>query len=171
MTARGTTRRWCSSSRTCTGSTTRATPSSRSSSRRSPAAGSSWSPPTGGSTTTRGARPTAPADQPRALGPGETEDLLGELLGHDSSLDGLAALIETRTGGNPFFIEEVVQTLVEKGQLTGGRGEYRLGSSWPTLDLPPQCRRDWRRASTVPARVKSLVQTMAVIGLEISEPC
>ena len=43
-----------------------------------------------------------------------------------ASLDGLAELIHERTGGNPFFIEEVVRELVEAGNLEGGRGAYRL---------------------------------------------
>jgi len=47
--------------------------------------------------------------------------MLADLLGADPSLDGLAELIRERTQGNPFFIEEVVQTLVEAGNLDGER--------------------------------------------------
>jgi predicted ATPase len=42
------------------------------------------------------------------------------------SLDGLAELVHERTGGNPFFIEEVVRELVEAGYLVGERGAYQL---------------------------------------------
>ena len=49
------------------------------------------------------------------LGPDSTEELLADLAGDDPSLDGLAELIHERTGGNPFFIEEVVRELVEAG--------------------------------------------------------
>jgi class 3 adenylate cyclase/tetratricopeptide (TPR) repeat protein len=105
------------------------------------------------------------------LGPAETEDLLLELLGKDVSLDGLASLVETRTGGNPFFIEEVVQALVEKGQLTGDRGEYRLVTEVADLVLPATVQAGLAaRIDRLPAQVKTLVQTMAVIGLEIPEP-
>src|SRR5262249_11539050 len=31
-----------------------------------------------------------------------------------------------RTGGNPLFVEEVVQALVETGSLVGASGAYRL---------------------------------------------
>ncbi len=49
------------------------------------------------------------------LGPESTNELLGDLAGEDPSLDGLADLVHERTGGNPFFIEEVVRELVEAG--------------------------------------------------------
>src|SRR5204862_1305663 len=38
------------------------------------------------------------------LGPDAMEEMLGDLLGADPSLDGLAELIQERTGGNPFYI-------------------------------------------------------------------
>ena len=60
------------------------------------------------------------------LGPESTKELLADLAGADPSLDGLAELIHERTGGNPFFIEEVVRELVEAGYLEGERGAYRL---------------------------------------------
>ena len=47
--------------------------------------------------------------------------LLHELLGPDASLDGLAELISERTGGNPFYVEEVVRELAESGTLAGER--------------------------------------------------
>src|SRR5262249_27045157 len=45
------------------------------------------------------------------LRPEEIADLLGDLLGSDPSLGHLRELIRERTGGNPFFIEEVYQSL------------------------------------------------------------
>ncbi len=60
------------------------------------------------------------------LGPESTRELLADLAGGDPSIDGLAELIHERTGGNPFFIEEVVRELVEAGNLEGERGAYRL---------------------------------------------
>ena len=67
-----------------------------------------------------------------------TDDLLIGLLGSDPSLAGLTALIEARTRGNPFFIEEVVQALVETGHITGSRGQYRLASELHAL-VPRRC--------------------------------
>src|SRR5437899_8301907 len=69
----------------------------------------------------------------RPLGAEATDELLRELLGTDPSLAGLPAQIRTRTGGNPFFIEEVVRALDETGGLVGQRGAYRLGRPVETI--------------------------------------
>lgn len=109
-----------------------------------------------------------------SLGPldGEaTDDLLTGLLGGDRSLDGLAALIEARAGGNPFFIEEIVLALAEHGHLTGARGQYRLAAELDVVVLPPTVQAGLAaRIDRLPAREKSLVQTMSVIGNEIPAP-
>src|SRR5262249_6029534 len=60
------------------------------------------------------------------LGADSTNELLAALAGDDPSLDGLAELVHERTGGNPFFIEEVIRELVEAGYLVGERGNYHL---------------------------------------------
>src|SRR5262249_51799934 len=59
------------------------------------------------------------------LGEAASRELLRDLLGTDGSLEELADRIRERTGGNPFFTEEVVQALVASGRLVGARGAYR----------------------------------------------
>src|SRR5262249_42191059 len=71
------------------------------------------------------------------LGPSAMRELLDDLLGRDPSLRGLAELVEERTGGNPFYMEEIVQSLVEGGSLQGARGAYRLVGSVTELRVPP----------------------------------
>ena len=56
-------------------------------------------------------------------------------------------LIE-RTEGNPFFLEESVQTLVETRVLIGERGAYRLARTPEASRSPPPRRRSSPRAST-----------------------
>src|SRR2546426_1545021 len=48
--------------------------------------------------------------------------LLDRLVGCDLTTAGLKAVLIERTGGNPFFLEESVRTLVETGVLSGDRG-------------------------------------------------
>ena len=58
------------------------------------------------------------------LGDSDTATLLGELLGSDPSVGELAAIIADRAAGNPFFAEEMVRELVQRGVLDGDRGGY-----------------------------------------------
>src|SRR5262249_32313600 len=60
------------------------------------------------------------------LGTAEAQELLRALLGDDRALQPLTQLILAKTEGNPFFMEEVVQTLVEEQVLAGEHGHYRL---------------------------------------------
>src|SRR4029450_3272094 len=59
------------------------------------------------------------------LPPETAGELLDALLGPDASLAPLKALLATKTGGNPLFLEESVRTLVETKALLGGRGTCR----------------------------------------------
>jgi predicted ATPase len=70
------------------------------------------------------------------LSPEAIVELLADLLGTDSSLRRLTELIRERTGGNPFFIEEIVQSLVETGVVAGARGAYRLVTPVEEVGLP-----------------------------------
>jgi class 3 adenylate cyclase len=75
----------------------------------------------------RGALSRVPGAQSIALAPlddSETAALVAELLGPDSSVGGLATRIAERAAGNPFFAEEMVRELAERGVLRGNRGAY-----------------------------------------------
>jgi len=58
------------------------------------------------------------------LGDSDTATLIGELLGSDPSVDELAAALAERAAGNPFFAEEMVRELAQRGVLAGARGGY-----------------------------------------------
>jgi predicted ATPase len=51
------------------------------------------------------------------LGVENASAMLAALLGEGAELDALRRLVAERTGGNPFFIEEMVQALFEQGIL------------------------------------------------------
>jgi hypothetical protein len=75
----------------------------------------------------RGALSRMPGAQSIALAPlsdSETAALVTELLGPDSSVGGLATMIAERAAGNPFFAEEMVRELADRGVLRGNRGAY-----------------------------------------------
>jgi hypothetical protein len=105
------------------------------------------------------------------LGPEATAELLRDLLGTDPSLATLAGPIRERTGGNPFFIEEMVQALAETGSLEGAKGAYRLVRSAAKLGLPSTVQAVLAaRIDRLAEREKGVLQTAAVIGREFTEP-
>jgi adenylate cyclase len=104
------------------------------------------------------------------LGPEAISALLRGLLGEHPSVTGLRGLVHARTRGNPFFIEEVVQSLVESGQLAGARGAYRLTTPLDALEVPASVQAVLAaRIDRLPEREKQLLQTAAVIGATFSE--
>src|SRR5262249_48505973 len=105
------------------------------------------------------------------LGPEAINELFADLLGSDPSLRRLHELIQDRTGGNPFFVEEIVQSLVETGALVGTRGAYRLGKSAEGVGVPGTVQSVLAaRIDRLPDREKRVLQTASVIGEKFSEP-
>ena len=105
------------------------------------------------------------------LGSDAIRALLADLLGKDPSTQGLAEDIHARTGGNPFFIEEVVQGLIESRHLEGTHGAYRLVTPIERLDVPPSVQALLAsRIDRLAEREKQVLQTAAVIGKEFDEP-
>ena len=98
-------------------------------------------------------------------------DLLANLLGSDPSIGALTRPIHARTSGNPFFIEEVAQNLLETGHLEGDRGNYRLVTPLERLEVPPNVKSVLAaRIDRLAEREKRLLQTASVIGKDFPEP-
>jgi predicted ATPase len=98
-----------------------------------------------------GALTRVPGAQTIVLGPlsdSDTAALLGELLGSDPSVGELAAIIADRAAGNPFFVEEMVRELVQRGVLAGEHGCYVCRALVAEVGGRPRCRRPSTPAST-----------------------
>jgi tetratricopeptide (TPR) repeat protein len=94
--------------------------------------------------------------------------LLEALLGADASLEPLKTLLIERTAGNPFFLEESVRTLVEMQVLAGEPGVYRLAQALPTIQVSATVQAVLAaRIDRLPPEAKHLLQTAAVIGMEV----
>jgi class 3 adenylate cyclase/tetratricopeptide (TPR) repeat protein len=101
------------------------------------------------------------------LAPVVVASLLAELLGADPSLDGLAELIASRTGGNPFFLEEVVRDLAETGVLAGEQGGYRLAGEVTHVTIPDTVQAVLAaRIDRLGQKAKDVMAAAAVIGRE-----
>ncbi len=92
-------------------------------------------------------------------------ELLGGLLGVDLSMAPLVSFVLERTGGNPFFVEEVVRGLIEDGTLAGSRGNYRLTRSLHEIRVPPSVQAVLAaRIDRLSVKQKAVLETASVIG-------
>ena len=117
----------------------------------------------------RGALSQVPGAQSIALAPlsdSETTALVSGLLGPDRSVGALATKIAERAAGNPFFAEEMVRDLAERGVLTGARGRYACQVDHADAAVPATLQ------ATIAARIdrlglaaKQTLHAAAVIGL------
>ena len=120
----------------------------------------------------RGALTRVPGAQSIALGPlsdSETAALVTELLGSDSSVGGLATMIVEGAAGNPFFVEEMVRDLAERGVLRGNRSAYVSTVDAAEVSVPATVQ------ATIAARIdrlapaaKRTLSAAAVIGSKFS---
>jgi class 3 adenylate cyclase/tetratricopeptide (TPR) repeat protein len=104
------------------------------------------------------------------LGTEAIGELFADLLGTDTSLQGLRDLIRHRSGGNPFFIEETVLSLAETGALVGTRGAYRLATPTEEIGVPVSVQSVLAaRIDRLPEMEKQVLQTASVIGQTFPE--
>ena len=102
------------------------------------------------------------------LPPASAEEVLQALLGNDPSLTPLKPFLIVRTEGNPFFLEESVRALEETEILVGERGAYRLANAIQSLQVPATVQAVLAaRIDRLPPEEKRLLQTAAVIGMEV----
>ena len=105
------------------------------------------------------------------LAPAAAQEFIDGLVGCDSSLATLPEDLQARTGGNPFFIEEVVRSLVEDGTLAGEPGAYRLSRPLAEARVPETVHAVLAaRIDRLAASDKQVLGTAAVIGRNFAVP-
>jgi class 3 adenylate cyclase/tetratricopeptide (TPR) repeat protein len=104
------------------------------------------------------------------LEPVEAQSILRENFGNDPSLALLSRNIIERAHGNPFFLEELMGALEERGDFEGTKGAYRLKGGVDTIPLPMTVQ------AVVAARIdrldenaKRVLEIASVVGREISQ--
>ena len=105
------------------------------------------------------------------LPPAQAAILVQEHFGNDSSLALLSRNIIERAQGNPFFLEELINALVERGDFEGEKGAYRLKGGIDAIPLPSTVQ------AVIAARIdrleesaKKVLEIASVVGREISIP-
>jgi len=101
------------------------------------------------------------------LGKENADEMLTAMVGDAVEIRSLKQLIIERTQGNPFFMEETVQVLLDEGALVYDGATARLTKPLGDLKIPPTVQ------AILAARIdrlgkdeKDLLQTLAVIGKE-----
>ena len=96
------------------------------------------------------------------------QELLQELLGDDAGLAPLKPRLIEWTEGNPFFLEESIQTLVETRVLVGAPGAYQLARAVPSIQVPATVQAVLAaRIDRLTREGKAILQSAAVIGRDV----
>ncbi|HET8653952.1 MAG TPA: tetratricopeptide repeat protein [Longimicrobiaceae bacterium] len=81
----------------------------------------------------------------------------------------LAMLLHERTGGNPFFLEEICQALMEEGALRVEEGRVALAGAPESLDLPDTVQAVIRtRLDRLDRDARHTLRVASVVGREFS---
>ena len=101
------------------------------------------------------------------LGKENADEMLTALVGDDADVRPLKRLIIERTEGNPFFMEETVQVLLDEGALVRDGATARLTKPLGELKIPPTVQAILAaRIDRLPSAEKDLLQALAVMGKE-----
>src|SRR5215472_6339891 len=100
------------------------------------------------------------------LGAESADEMLSALLGDSPDLASVKKLIIERTEGNPFFMEEMYQAMLEDGVIARN-GAVRLVKPLKSARIPTTVQGVLAaRIDRLPADAKQLLQTLSVIGRE-----
>jgi len=103
------------------------------------------------------------------LPPSQAAILLQDHFGDDPSLALLSRNIIERAQGNPFFLEELVNALVERGDFEGEKGAYRLKGGIDSIPLPSTVQAVIAaRIDRLEENAKKILEIASVVGREIS---
>src|SRR6202012_5171018 len=116
----------------------------------------------------QGALSRATGAQTVALAPlsdSETAALISGLLGADASNGALGEKIAERAAGNPFFAEEMVRDLAERGVLRGQPGAYVSAAEVGEVNVPITLQATIAaRIDRLDAKAKRTLSAAAVLG-------
>ena len=99
------------------------------------------------------------------LSTGASQTLIAQLLGGFSLPESLAADIVDKSDGNPFFLEEVLRSLIEGGTLTSEGGTWRVSAPATASAVPDTIQGVLlSRIDRLAEELKVLLQKASVIG-------
>ena len=121
----------------------------------------------------RGVLTQTPGSHTISLSPlshSQTAVLAGEMLGPHQSVKTLVRQVAERAVGNPFFAEEIVRDLIERGVLHGNWSCYVSGGDVAEVSVPATVQAIIAaRIDRLGGRAKHTLNAAAVIGLRFDE--
>ena len=106
-----------------------------------------------------------------SLGPVSSGQIIRSVLGADRVAEPLAARLHERSGGNPFFLEEVCRKLLEEGAVRVDGGDAHVADTLDGLHLPDSVQAVIRaRLDRLDRDARDLLRRASVIGREFSAP-
>src|SRR5215475_10849923 len=104
------------------------------------------------------------------LGKESADEMLNALLGNDEGVAPLKRFIAEKSEGNPLFMEEIYQALIEEGVLVRN-GAVKITRPLNALKIPTTVQAILAsRIDRLPAAEKELLQTLAAIGMTFPFP-
>lgn len=95
----------------------------------------------------------------------QTEELLANLLGQHALPPELLQLIVDKAGGNPFFVEELIRSLIDAGQIVRTDGRWRPARDAASVMLPDTLRGVLRaRIDRLSEPNQHVLQMASVVG-------
>ncbi len=99
------------------------------------------------------------------LSPSETEDMMGSMLDTQTLPRDLCRLIRNRAEGNPFYLEEILNALVDSNTLTFENDRWQLNRAFKETDIPSTIHGVIAsRMDQLSPEDKRILQEAAVIG-------
>ncbi len=99
------------------------------------------------------------------LTPSETEDMMESMLDTDSLPEDLCRLIRKRAEGNPFYLEEILNALVDSKALAFKDGRWQMNRAFKETDIPSTIHGIIAsRMDQLSAEDRRILQEAAVIG-------
>jgi class 3 adenylate cyclase/tetratricopeptide (TPR) repeat protein len=99
------------------------------------------------------------------LSPTECTDLMDNLLSIENLPARMRQVIVEKADGNPFFIEEIMMTLIDKGAVRHENGHWKVTSSIETITIPDTVQGViMARIDRLDEEMKQVLKSAAVIG-------
>lgn len=103
------------------------------------------------------------------LGAGAIGEMLGSMLGAGEPPEAFVDRVARETGGNPFFVEELMRALVEHGAVQITSGSWEIKKAISEITIPQSVAEVFRRrTASLNENQRAILESLAVCGRSIA---